>query len=279
MYKITLLSFLFATLLSAELVNGVSAVVKGEAITLHDVKEEMRLSNTSATDARDILIRKKLEAAEIVERKISVNSTEVYEDIKKMAASNKMSIDQLYDKVRESNGLSSAEFKEKIKEKLLSQKLYSAIVYASMEAPDEDAMKEYYELHKEEFSRPKAFVVTLYSSSNEEALRKKMSTPVFSSSEVKVEERTLPYDTISPELAQLLEKTEPKSFTPIIMDQKGAYMSFYLKEMQKPSTNSYEEMKNQLSNLVMGEKREQVLSDYFARLRGNADIVMVREAK
>lgn len=279
MYKITLLSFLFATLLSAELVNGVSAVVKGEAITLHDVKEEMRLSNTSATDARDILIRKKLEAAEIVERKISVNSTEVYEDIKKMAASNKMSIDQLYDKVRESNGLSSAEFKEKIKEKLLSQKLYSAIAYASMEAPDEDAMKEYYELHKEEFSRPKAFVVTLYSSSNEEALRKKMSTPVFSSSEVKVEERTLPYDTISPELAQLLEKTEPKSFTPIIMDQKGAYMSFYLKEMQKPSTNSYEEMKNQLSNLVMGEKREQVLSDYFARLRGNADIVMVREAK
>ena len=279
MYKITLLSFLFATLLSAELVNGVSAVVKGEAITLHDVKEEMRLSNTSATDARDILIRKKLEAAEIVERKISVNSTEVYEDIKKMAASNKMSIDQLYDKVRESNGLSSAEFKEKIKEKLLSQKLYSAIAYASMEAPDEDAMKEYYELHKEEFSRPKAFVVTLYSSSNEEALRKKMSTPVFSSSEVKVEERTLPYDTISPELAQLLEKTEPKSFTPIIMDQKGAYMSFYLKEMQKPSTNSYEEMKNQLSNLVMGEKREQVLSDYFARLRGNADIVMIREAK
>ena len=279
MYKIILLPFVFVAMLGAELVNGVSAVVKGEAITLHDVKEEMRLSNTSATDARDILIRKKLEAAEIVERKISVNSTEVYEDIKKMAASNKMSIDQLYDKVRESNGLSSAEFKEKIKEKLLSQKLYSAIAYASMEAPDEDAMKEYYELHKEEFSRPKAFVVTLYSSPNEEALRKKMSTPVFSSSEVKVEERTLPYDTISPELAQLLEKTEPKSFTPIIMDQKGAYMSFYLKEMQKPSTNSYEEMKNQLSNLVMGEKREQVLSDYFARLRGNADIVMVREAK
>ncbi len=279
MYKIILLPFVFVAMLGAELVNGVSAVVKGEAITLHDVKEEMRLSNTSATDARDILIRKKLEAAEIVERKISVNSTEVYEDIKKMAASNKMSIDQLYDKVRESNGLSSAEFKEKIKEKLLSQKLYSAIAYASMEAPDEDAMKEYYELHKEEFSRPKAFVVTLYSSSNEEALRKKMSTPVFSSSEVKVEERTLPYDTISPELAQLLEKTEPKSFTPIIMDQKGAYMSFYLKETQKPSTNSYEEMKNQLSNLVMGEKREQVLSDYFARLRGNADIVMVREAK
>jgi len=279
MYKITLLSFLFASMLSAELVNGVSAVVKGEPITVYDVKEEMRLTKMDATIARDILIRKKLEAAEIVERKISVNPTEVYEDIKKTAAANKMSVDQLYDAVRESNGLSSAEFKEKVREKLLSQKLYSAIAYASMEAPDEEKMKEYYELHKEQFMRPKAFVVTLYSSSNEEALRKKIATPVFSSNEVKIEERTLPYDTMSPELAQLLEKTEPKSFTPIIMDQKGAYMSFYLKETQKPSRNSYEEMKNQLANLVMGEKREQVLNDYFARLRGNADIQIVREAK
>ncbi|MDD2651856.1 MAG: peptidylprolyl isomerase [Sulfurimonas sp.] len=279
MFKIVLVPFLFATLLSAELINGVSAVVKGEPITLQDVSGEMRLSKTDAMAARDILIRKKLEAAEIVERKISVNSTEVYEDIKKMAASNKMSIDQLYDTVRESNGLNSAEFKEKIKEKLLSQKLYSAIAYASMEAPSEEVMKEYYELHKEEFSRPKAFVVTLYSSSNEEALRKKIATPVLSSSEVKIEERTLPYDTLSPELAQLLEKTEPKSFTPIIMDQKGAYMSFYVKETQKPSKSSYEEMKSQLANLVMGAKREQVLSDYFARLRGNADIVLIREAK
>ena len=148
MYKIILLPFLFATVLSAELVNGVSAVVKGEPISVYDVKEEMRLTKMDATIARDILIRKKLEAAEIVERKISVNPTEVYEDIKKTAAANKMSVEQLYDAVRESNGLSSAEFKEKVREKLLSQKLYSAIAYASMEAPDEEKMKEYYELHK-----------------------------------------------------------------------------------------------------------------------------------
>lgn len=279
MYKITLLSFLFASMLSAELINGVSAVVKGEPITLHDVKEEMRLSNTSAADARDILIRKKLEAAEIEERKISVSATDVYEEIKKMASSNKMSVDQLYESVRENNGLTSSAFKEKIKERLLSQKLYSAIAYASMEAPTEEAMKEYYELHKEEFARPKAFVVTIYSSPNEDALRKKLATPIFSSAEVKTEERTLPYDTISPELAQLLEKTEPKSFTPVIMDQKGAYMSFYLKEVKQASNSSYDEVKNQIGNAVMGAKREQVLSDYFARLRGNADIVLVRETK
>ncbi len=278
MYKIILV-LLMGTLLSAEMINGVSVVVKGEAITIRDVKDEMQLSKVNATNATDILIRKKLEAAEIQERKITVDVSEVYDDIKKVSALNKMSVDEFYDAVRESNGISSAEFKEKTREKLLSQKLYSAIAYSSMSMPDEDELKEYYELHKGDFSRPKAFSVIIYSSANEEALRKKIITPMFISDEVKVEEREIPYDTISPELAKLLEKTEDKSFTPVIMDQKGSHMSFYMVEAKKPQASSYEDVKNQISNAVMGQKREQVLSDYFARLRGNADIQIIREVK
>ena len=278
MYQIILV-LLMGTLLSAEMINGVSVVVKGEAITIRDVKDEMQLSKVNATNATDILIRKKLEAAEIQERKITVDVSEVYDDIKKVSALNKMSVDEFYDAVRESNGISSAEFKEKTREKLLSQKLYSAIAYSSMSMPDEDELKEYYQLHKGDFSRPKAFSVIIYSSANEDALRKKITTPMFISDEVKVEEREIPYDTISPELAKLLEKTEDKSFTPVIMDQKGSHMSFYMVEAKKPQASSYEDVKNQISNAVMGQKREQALSEYFARLRGNADIQIVREVK
>ncbi len=278
MYKI-FLSIFFGAVLSAELINGVSAVVKGEAITIRDVKEEMRISNVDATTARDALIRKKLEEVEINERKISVTSSEVYDDIKKVAATNKMSIDEFYEAVRNSSGLSSAEFKEKTKEKLLSQKLYSAIAYTSVEAPSEEKIKEYYELHKDEFSRPSAFITTTYSSKDRELLQKKISTPIFHSNDIKIEEQTLPYDRISPELAQLLEKAEPKSFTPIIMDNKGSFVAFYIKEIQKPSATAYEDVKNQITNLIMGQKREQVLSDYFARLRGNADIQIIREVE
>lgn len=278
MYKIILVLAL-GTMLSAEMVNGVSVVVKGEAITIRDVKDEMRLSKVNATTATDILIRKKLEAAEIKERRITADSSEVYDDIKKVAASNKMTMDQFYDLVRESNGLTSAEFKEKTRERILSQKLYSAIAYSSISMPDEEEMKEYYELHKDEFLRPKAFNVIIYSSQNEDALKKKITTPMYASDEVKVEERELPYDKISPELAKMLEKTEEKSYTPMIIDQKGVHMSFYLKETKMPQRSSYEEVKNQLSNTVMGQKREQVLNDYFARLRGNADIQIVREVK
>jgi hypothetical protein len=278
MYKI-FLSLFFGALLSADLINGVSVVVKGEAITLRDVKEEMRISNVDAATATDILIRKKLEVAEIDERKISVTTSEVYDDIKKVAAANKMSIDEFYEAVRNSNGLSSAEFKEKTKEKILSQKLYSAIAYSSAEPPSEDEIKEYYELHKDEFSRPTAFVAIAYTSKERELLQKKINTAIFHSDEIKIEQQTLPYDRISPELAGLLEKADVNSFTPIIMDNKGSFVTFYIKEIQKPSKTAYEDVKAQIENMIMGQKREQVLSDYFARLKGNADIQILRKVE
>lgn len=278
MYKIFLPIF-FAVLLNAELINGVGVAVKGDIITLYDIKEEMRLSNADATVATDNLIRKKLEELEINERKISVTTAEVYDDIKKMAAMNKMSVDEFYETVRNSNGLSSAEFKEKTREKLLSQKLYSAIAYSSIDTPSDNEVKEYYELHKDEFLHPNAFNVVIYSSKNKEALQKKITTPLYHSAEIKTEEQTLPYERISPELVKLLQNTKLNSFTPIVSESNNVYTSFFLKEIQNPKETNYEGLKNQIINLIMGQKREQVLSDYFARLRGNADIQTLREAK
>lgn len=277
MHKI-FLSLIFGTLLSAELINGVSVVVKGDVITLYDVREEMRKSNVDATAATDILIRKKLEDAEINERRISVTNSEVYDEIKKIASLNKMDINEFYEVVRNSNGLSSSEFKEKTKERLLSQKLYSAVAYSSIQPPSDDETREYYELHKAEFMHPSAFKVVIYTSRNKEALQKKIANPIFYSLDIKKDEQTLPYDKISPELAELLEKTALNSFTPIL-SEKSFYTTFYLKNIYANEKTDYNSLKEQVVNLIMGQKREQVLSDYFARLRNNADIQIVREEK
>lgn len=276
MYKI-LLSLFIGAMLNAELINGVGVVVKGEPITLYDIKEEMKISRLDAQSATDSLIRKKLEEAEIEERKISVTSSEVYDDIKKTAMTNKMSIDELYEAVRNSNGLTSTEFKAKTKEKLLSQKLYSAIAYSSIDTPSEDELKEYYELHKDEFLRPSAFDVTIYSSKNRNALEKKTTIPMFHSDEIKMDEQILEYGRISPELSRLLENTQLNTFTPVVSEANGMFVSFYLKEIKAPSSVEYEGVKNQIMNLIMSEKREQVLSDHFARLRNSADIKIIRE--
>jgi len=262
--------------LNAAVYDGVAIVVKDKAITLHDIEKEMQLSKVDATKAADILIRQQLESLEIEERKIVVESGEVYDDIKKMAARNNMSISDFYDAVREANGLSSTEFKEKIKQKLLSQKLYSAIAYSSLSEPSETEIEEYYELHKDSYKHPSAFRVIIYDTKDKAKLQEKVDNPMFYSPDIATNEQLLPYDRISPELASLLERTSLNSFSPVVPNGKGGFMSFYIKEIESAKEGGLESVRNQIINAIMTQKRELVLSDYFARLRHNADINVIR---
>lgn len=262
--------------LYAQIIDGVAIVVKGSAITLYDIKKEMQLSNTNSTNAADILIRKKLEEVETVERKIVVSDDEVYADIKEVAAKNNMSVNDFYDAVRNSNGMSSTELKQQIKQKLLSKKLYSAIAYSSVSQPNDADIEDYYQLHKDEFTNPSAFDVVIYLSKNQARLQEKIDNPMFYSPDIKTNEQKLSYDTISPELAKLLEATPQNTFTQVVPDGKGGFMSFYVKGIESAQNSTAGAYKNQIISQIMEQQRKQVLGDYFARLKLNADIKQIR---
>jgi len=275
MYKI-ILAIVLALTLNAEIIDGVAIVVKGKAITLYDIKKEMQLSHIDAKKASDILVRKALEDTEIQERGVEVSSNDVYEDIKKTAKRNGMSVSTFYEAVRNNNGLSSSELKKKIREKLLSQKLYASIAYSSMQPPSETEIKEYFELHKNKFSHPSSFTAIIYSSSNRGRLAEKINNPMLYAPDIQTQEQVLPFDKIAPELASILEKTPLNSFTTIIPNGQNGFISFYIKNIKKNQNPILDDFKNQIINTVMTEKREQVLGDYFAKLRNNADIKNIR---
>jgi hypothetical protein len=275
MYKF-LCSILFVASLNAQLVDGIAIVVKGEGITLFEIKKEMRVSNISMKQASDKLIREKLEAAEIKERKITVSNGEVYDDIKATAKRNNMSVNDLYEAALSANGLNSQEVKAKVKQRLLSKKLYSAITYSQVSQPTEDEIQEYYNLHKDDYTHPAAFTVVIYQARDKALLVQKVQNPMFYSPKVNSHEQVLPYDRISPELARLLSKTPLNGFTSIIPDGKGGYMSFYIKELESAAEVGLEGVRNQLINTMIGAKREAVLSDYFARLKHNAEVRFIR---
>lgn len=278
MNKIILTIFLTVGL-CAQMIDGVAIVVKGSAITLYDIKKEMKLANISAKNAADILIRKKLEELEVFERRITASSDEVYKDIKQAATRNNMGVSDFYDAVRNSNGMSSTELKEQIKQKILSQKLYSSIAYSSVSQPDDDDIKEYYELNKDEFNHPSAFNVVIYIATNQSRLQDKISNPMFHAPDIKTEEKKLSYSQISPELSKLLSNTPLNSFSPVIPDGQGSFMSFYLKSIESVKENDISDYKNQIISKIMASQREQVLGEYFTRLRLNADIKQIRMPK
>lgn len=274
--KNIIITMLFSSTLFANLVGGVSIVVKGEPITLYDIKNEMAITSADAKQASDILIRKKLEEIEMKERKLSVSSTEVFDELKQTAERNNMTINEFYSAVRESNNLSSEQLKEKIKERLLSQKLYQAIAYSAMSQPTDTELEEYFKLNSDKFSHPSGFKVIIYAAKSQERLIEKINNPMLYTPDVGENEQELPYNRIAPELAKMLSDTPLNSFTQIIPDGKGDFMSLYIKEILESTQGSFQAQKENILNEYMGEKREQILGDFFEKLRHNAEITIVR---
>ena len=275
MIKQLLILLLLTLPLAAETLNGVAIMVKDRPITLFDLKEEMRKSGQTQEAAINVLVRSELEALEADERGITVTNREVHDDLKKIAEQNGVTVMELYLSMQQKQNMTEKELKEKIRTKLLTQKLYGAIAYERLQEADSSEIEEYYNLHIAEFSHPSTITATIYRSPSEAKLQEKLANPMLYAPQIKQENVTLEYDKINPQLAALLTQTEPYSFTQIFPDQNG-FISFYVQKKSDITTQPLEAVRNQIINAIMQEKRQQVLNDYFTRLKLNTEVKTIR---
>ncbi len=270
------LSVALASCLWSAPIGGVAVLVKNSPITLYEVQQEMKLSGTDAKQSADALIRKKLEQLEASEKKITVTSAEIDDELARMAAQNNLSKEQFLNAMQTVRGLSEKDLRLRVEESIKGQKLYSAIAFSKMAQPTADEEGEYYQLHLDEFSRPESFDVTTYISPSQEALAAKIADPMRHIEIIQSKDESVPYAKINPQLAQILNKTPIGGFTPILPNGKNGFMSFYIREKNNVITENLESVRPQISNAILGEKRNQVLNDYFTRLRLSADIKVMR---
>lgn len=270
------LSALLATFLWSAPIGGVAVLVKNSPITLYEVQQEMKQSGTSANQSADNLIRKKLEQLEASEKKIAVSSSEINEELARMATQNNLSKEQFLNAMQTVRGLSEKELRAKIEESIKGQKLYSAIAFSKMSQPTTEEENEYYQLHLDDFSRPESFEVTTYVSPSQEALAAKIADPMRHIESIGSKDESIPYGKINPQLAQILNKIPNGSFGPILPNGKNGFMSFYMRDKTNVVTENVDAVRPQIDTMITGEKRNQVLNDYFTRLRLSAEIKILR---
>ncbi|MCL4430846.1 MAG: peptidyl-prolyl cis-trans isomerase [Epsilonproteobacteria bacterium] len=275
MRSLILSSLLFTFALSAP-VGGVAVLVKNSPITLYEITQEMKQSGMDATKSADALIRKKLEQLEAQEKKISVTPTEVKEEMERMAQQNNLTVEQFLDAMKTARGVSEGDLKAKIEESIRGQKLYSSIAFSKMAQPTPAEEAEYYQLHLDEFSHPESYDLTTYVASSAEVLQAKIDDPMRNVPDIITKDENIPAKNINPQLAQILNKIEIGKFGPILPNGKNGFMSFYMRDKQNLVTENLDTVRPQISNMIMGEKRNQVLNDYFTRLRLSADIKVIR---
>ncbi len=270
------LSALLATFLWSAPVGGVSVLVKNTPITLYEVEQEMKQSGTNARQSADTLIRKKLEQLEAQEKRITVTPTEIREELERMAAQNNLSMEQFLNAMQTVRGISEKELKSKVEETIKGQKLYSTIAFSKMAQPTPEEEAEYYQLHLDDFSRPESFEVTTYIASSQEALAAQIADPMRHTEGIQIKEENIPFGKVHPQLAQILNKIPVGSFGPIIPSGNNGFMSFYMRDKVNVITENLDSIRPEISNAIVAEKRNQVLNDYFTRLRLNADIKVLR---
>ena len=275
MRSLILSSLLFTFALSAP-IGGVAILVKNSPITLLEVTQEMKLSGADATKSADALIRKKLEQLEAQEKKIAVTASEVKEEMERMAKQNNLTVEQFLDAMKTARGISESDLKAKIEESIRGQKLYSSIAMSKMAQPTLAEEADYYQLHLDEFSHPESYDVTMYIANSAETLQTKIEDPMRNVPNISTKDENIPAKNINPQLAQILNKIEVGKFGPVLPNGKDSFMSFYMKDKPNLITENLDTVRPQISNAIMGEKRNQVLNDYFTRLRLSADIKTLR---
>jgi len=275
MRSLILSSLLFTFALSAP-IGGVAVLVKNSPITLYEVTQEMKLSGTDATKSADALIRKKLEQLEAQEKKIVVTASEINEEMQRMAKQNNLSIEQFLDAMKTARGIDESDLKAKIEESIRGQKLYNSIAMSKMAQPTPAEEADYYQLHLDEFSHPDSYDVTIYVANSAETLQAKLEDPMRDVPNISTKDEKIPAKNINPQLAQILNKIEVGKFGPILPNGKESFMSFYMKDKQNLVTENLDTVRPQIDNMIMGEKRNQVLNDYFTRLRLSAAIKVIR---
>ncbi len=275
MRSLLLSSLLFASLWGSP-IGGIAIMVKNFPITMYDVQKEMEQSKTTVQQSADTLIRKKLEDLEATEKKITVTPAEVQEEMERMAKQNNVSLEVFLSTMQTTRGLSEATLKEKISENIKGQKLYSSIAFAKMGQPTPSEEAEYYKLHLDEFSLPDHYQVVTYVATSPELLQGKMNDPLSTNPEVVSKEETIPSKGINPQLIGLLNKIKVGKFGPIIPNGENKFMTFYMKDKPNMVTEPLDAVRVQVDNMIVGEKRNQVLNDHFTRLRLSADIKVLR---
>ncbi len=272
--KIFVLVVFMATFSVAGLVNAISVIVNNEPITLYEVYGYANKFKISTKASLDLLIRQKLENAQIDKLNIKVSDFEVENYIKKLAEKNNISEFQFYEMLK-AKDIKKDDYKKDVRQKIAKEKLYSKIISSKNMKIDKKEVKRYYETNKNQFVRASSFKVATYQSKSKKSLEKIRSNPMLSVQGVKAKQESFISGKLNPKLEGLLNQTKSGEFTPVLNTGKEFTM-FYIKEKDGVKTLPFKQVKNYIYSVLSSKKEKAAIDDYFEKLKSVADVKVLR---
>lgn len=131
-------TFSTTTVLAVDKLNKIVAVVNGDIITQHEVNKKMALNHQTKQQALDDLIDTILEIKLAQNNNIKISDTEINSIIANIAKNNHLSVAQLGEELRKTQGLTMKEYKEQIHDQIIVNKLEQQMFSKDVQISDKE---------------------------------------------------------------------------------------------------------------------------------------------
>ena len=279
MKKSILIALLILNPLFAKMIDAIAVVVNNEPITLYEIEKTKKTLGISTQQAVQLLIRKKIEEAQIKKLGVTISDFELQEAIDNYAKQKGMDIFTLRE-LLEKKGIPWEKYKKSFKEQLLRKKLYEKIAKSARQ-PSQEQLKEYYETHQEEFMVPKSVVVTKYISPSKELLMQIAQNPLYEPQNpllLQKGEEEIELNRVNPQFAAMLSQLKEGEFSQILPLQ-DRFLLLYVQKRKGLQKIPFEEAKNYILQRLASQTSSKSVKEYFDKLQASAKIKIIRLPK
>lgn len=276
MIKNLIFALLFLALnASARYVGGLVATVDNEPITTYELNSVMNKTKLNKDEALNLLIRDKLELAQVKKLNITVSEFEIDQKIAQLAAANNMSVNS-FKSVVKSRGTSDEQLREDMQISIKKEKLYASILNAPNQNITPQNARRFYENNAGMFLRFDSISLIRYISNDNEALNLQAKDYKADIKGVKKEHLNLSSSKIAPNLVYIFNNTQNGEFTPILESPVGLER-FYIISKNGSVLPPFEAVEQAVVNAMIEQEREAAMMDYFNKLKAKANIKYIQK--
>lgn len=272
--KYLFLLVLFIGVMNAEIIDGVAIKVDGNIITLYQIKELEKKDNIDENKAKDILIKERIKENEIKRLGIKVDDAKVEDEINNIAVSNGITRDEL-EKAIKAQGMDFETYKKDLKERIINRELMQKILQNSPNITNEDDLKRYYDENQTEFAFPTKIKVTSYTSDSDVALQQFLRNPMALNPNIVSKDEEINIKELPQQIVNIFLQTPDKKFTPVL-NSGNTLIVFFIKEKTDKEILPFDEIRTIVLQKYTQARENDILNDYFDKIRANANIEFLR---
>ena len=268
-----LLSFCLAN--ASQISNGIAAIIENEPITINELRKAAAQLQINEANALNLLIRDRLETAQIKNLKIEASDYELNQRLQKIASESGMNVSDLRSAVL-SKGGDYSQFKDDVAKSIKQEKLYQSIFADAKINISENAARAYFEQNRDLFAHFTDVSVTRYVAPSMQLLEAaRHSSPMNTNHSVHMDVLDLKSEQIPPQLRTIFQQTPDGTFTQIFQTPEGFEM-FYVASKKGQTMPEFDEVRDEAMNALYKLEQDRVIGEYFNKLRAKANVKYLR---